>query len=438
MTQVLFAGIADDDTGASDLAGMLADQGVRTVLLLDASSPDDLLCCAPQPEAVILATATRALPPEVAKQKTAAAVSLAAEWGPRTIEIKYCSTFDSTEAGNIGPSLDAAMETLGEPFTVALPALPVNGRTTYRGHHFVKGELLSESPMRSHPLTPMTDSNLVRWLSRQTHRRVGLTLYDVVDRGADAIRQSWREQQANGISISILDCLSEEHAAELCEAAADYRLVSGSSTFGRHLPAAWNRRGWFTPAAGALWPDRLRAPGRGRLVVAGSCSVATAAQNAWLSRQGANVFEVEAPALACGDAAQLAGPIGKALAGNQTVLLKTRSSSADLIAAQKWGAERGWSPAELGLKIAAGLAEVAARAIETVPPDVLVSAGGETSSALCRRLRIRGLAVEKNIQPGVPLCLPLGGRCIPIVLKSGNFGSEDFYGRAFDAAAAVS
>jgi len=173
------------------------------------------------------------------------------------------------------------------------------------------------------------------------------------------------------------------------------------------------------------------------MVVAGSCSLATATQNEWLSRQGATVFEVEAPNLACNELSQLVGPVGDALIRNETVLLKTRSSPADLVRAQRWGADRGWSPAELGLKIAASLADLAARAMEAAPPEVLVSAGGETSSALCRRLQIHSLAVERNIEPGVPLCLPLEGRCVPIVLKSGNFGSEDFYGRAFEAAATV-
>jgi uncharacterized protein YgbK (DUF1537 family) len=437
MTGVLFAAVADDDTGASDLAGMLADQGVRTILVLDTSLQSDSSVFESAPEAVVLATATRALPPELAKEKTAAAMRLAAQWNPHSIEIKYCSTFDSTESGNIGPSIDAAMDVLNVPFTIAVPALPVNGRTTYAGHHFVKGQLLSDSPMRNHPLNPMTDSNLVRWLSKQTQRRVGLTPYEVVDRGADAIRKSWREQLSNGISISVVDCVTEKHASDLCEAAADYSLLSGSSVFGQCLPSSWMRRGWFAPAEGDLWPNLVRAPGRGRMVVAGSCSVATAAQNQWLSRRAATVFEVEAPSLACDELAQLVAPIADALTRNETVLLKTHSSPADLVKAQRWGADRGFSPAELGLKIAAGLADLAARAMEMAPPEALVSAGGETSSALCRRLKIGSLAVERNIEPGVPLCLPLEGRCMPIVLKSGNFGSEDFYGSAFAAAAKV-
>ncbi len=433
----LFAAIADDDTGASDLAGMFGDQGVRALLVLD---PEFLYASSErlrQAEAIVLATATRALPPQRARQITAESVRRASALGVRIVQIKYCSTFDSTEEGNIGPSLDAALETLGEPFTIAAPALPVNGRTTYCGYHFVRGQLLSDSPMRRHPLTPMTNANLVGHLQRQTNRKVGLTPYAVVARGAAAIREQWSELRDGGTTVAVVDCLDETHAAAIAEAAGELKLISGSSLFGTHLPAVWRRRGWIGPPASRLWEDLDLGAGRGRLVVAGSCSVATAGQNAWLARAGAVVVEMDARTLLAGDAPDPAGHIVGELARDRTVLLKTRSAPEDIAGTQRWGADQGWSPAELGLRLADALASLTRRIVTIQVPEALVCAGGETTGAICRSLGIRAFAVGRNIQPGVPLCFPLEGLSVPMALKSGNFGTEDLYGVAFAAASAA-
>lgn len=435
---LLFAAVADDDTGASDLAGMLADQGVRVLLVLDPGLLDERDSpWLKQAEAAVLATATRALPRERAYSVTAEAVRRAAALGPRTIQIKYCSTFDSTEEGNIGPSLEAAMEALGESFTVAVPALPVNGRTTYCGYHFVKGQLLSDSPMRHHPLTPMTNSNMVDHLQRQTALKVGLTPYSLVDDGPESVLLQWAELRRAGTRIAIVDCIDEKQAAVIAEAACELKLISGSSLFGAHLPPFWRLRGWLNAPAADLWQGLALSAGRGRLVVAGSCSVATAAQNAWLVRAGAEVFELDARQLLDAGAGDVPARCARELAAGKTVLLTTRSTREEIVLAQQWGGTRGWAPAELGIRLSAALASVARQALELQLPEALVCAGGETTGAVCRALGTRGFAVGRNIQPGVPLCFPLEGACIPMALKSGNFGSEDFYGAAFSAAAAV-
>src|SRR2546423_7055685 len=163
-SRLLFAAIADDDTGASDLAGMLAGQGLRTLLVIDLPSAGQFLEWSEGHHAVVMAEGTRNLPPAEARERTRAALRIVGARDPRVYQVKYCSTFDSTPEGNIGPTVDAALEELGEEFTVALPALPVNGRTTYQGYHFVGRLLLSDSHMREHPLTPMTDPNLVELL----------------------------------------------------------------------------------------------------------------------------------------------------------------------------------------------------------------------------------------------------------------------------------
>jgi len=164
MTRPVFCAVADDDTGATDLAGMLSEEGLRTVLVVD-GDPERWSAGY---DAVVLGAGSRALPAGEAYLRTREATRKLRSLAPRVIEIKYCSTFDSTTEGNIGPSLDAAMDELAEQFTVALPALPVNGRTTYMGHHFVRRQLLSASPMRDHPLTPMRNPDLVSHLQSQT------------------------------------------------------------------------------------------------------------------------------------------------------------------------------------------------------------------------------------------------------------------------------
>lgn len=438
MTSLLYAAVADDDTGAADLAGMFADQGIRIVLLLDLPSADDLLKWTQTVSGIVFATGTRALPPNQAYEKTAAAVRAAGALSPRMLQIKYCSTFDSTENGNIGPSLDAAMDVLNEAFTIALPALPVNGRTTYCGYHFVNGRLLSDSPMRNHPLTPMTDPDLVRWLGKQllgkqATRRVGLTPYSVVNRGADSIRKHWRALRDEGTAIAIVDCLDDGQCAGICDAACDLKLITGGSAFGIHLPAEWRRRGWISKDTSDALRDLAIADGRGVLIAAGSCSAATARQNDWAAAHGATVFEVDPiRMMERGADLEIEGAVRELRRGAR-VLLKTQSSLVAVENVTAWGRNWGLDGGALGLKIAEEFSRAVRTIVDMQRPSVLIVAGGETATAVCRALAVRAIAVGRNIQPGVPLCVPLHGLQVPLVLKSGNFGSDDFY----DAAAAA-
>lgn len=416
----VFAAVADDDTGATDLAGMLADQGLRTVLLIDLPEPDDFAKWTAGYDAVIAGAGTRALSPAEAYARTCQAVRLLAALHPRAIQIKYCSTFDSTEEGNIGPSLDAAMDELDERFTVALPALPVNGRTTYMGHHFVNGRLLSDSPMRDHPLTPMRNSNLVTHLQAQTKRKVGLAAYPVDRAKLEAVRHS-------GVEIAILDCIDDPDLERVCEAIANLRLISGSSAPAMKLPEIWKRNGWWRQSGEPLRIPSARSGGF--LVVAGSASVATRSQNDHLEAKGVRTIRIDARALLAGEANE-AREAAKEIGKGRTCLLKTSSTPADVAEVQSWAATQGIKPNDLGLKIAYGLATVVKSIVEQSQPAGLIVAGGETSGAICRTLEFGALAVGCNIEPGVPLCLPLGKRKLPLVLKSGNFGSPDFYTKA--------
>ena len=432
--RIIFGAVADDDTGATDLAGMLADQDLRTVLVIDLPRREDFAAWTRACDAVIVGVASRAAAPEAAYERTRAALRLLGTLDPRVIEIKYCSTFDSSAEGNIGPSIDAALDEMGESFTVALPALPVNGRTTYMGYHFVHQQLLSDSPMRHHPLTPMTNPNLVAHLQSQTRRRVGLASHPAVRGGADRIRQRFAELRNEGVAIAILDCVSDADLEALCEAMADLRLITGSSAPAIKLPGVWRRRGWWQPAAGADAAAEHR-PGRGFLVVAGSCSEATRRQNAWLEAEGARVISLPGEHLAEGwiSVEEISAAVGRELAAGRTCLLRTALSLEDVARVQQWAASQGKTATEIGERISQTLAWLVQRLVVEHQPEGLIVAGGDTAGAISRTLGFGALRVGKNIEPGVPLCQALGRVRLPVVLKSGNFGSPDFYGRARDA-----
>jgi uncharacterized protein YgbK (DUF1537 family) len=435
MDRLLFAAVADDDTGASDLAGMLAEHGVRTLLVIDLPSAEQFLAWSEGYHAVVMAEGTRNTAPAVAYERTREAVRVLRARDPQLFQIKYCSTFDSTPEGNIGPTIDAALDELGEDFTVAVPALPVNGRTTYQGYHFVRGRLLSDSPMRHHPLTPMTDPDLVELLGRQTRRKVGLSPYAEVEAGAEKLKEHFGELRREGVRIALVDCLSERHMEVICRATEGLRLITGGSGFGRWLPQIWRERGLIDDAPAPPPTPAEGTGGTGCLVVAGSCSEATRQQNEWLSRQGVAVSRVRPEEILGGglDRAALVARLRGELARGRHCLLTTSGTPEEVREAQGWAAGRGLAARELGEAVSDSLARLTSEVLEGQRTGGLIVAGGETSGALCRHLKLGALRVGKNIEPGVPLCFSLGEFRMAVVLKSGNFGGEDFYGKALEA-----
>jgi 3-dehydrotetronate 4-kinase len=434
-SRLVFAAIADDDTGASDLAGMLAEQGLRTLMVIDLPAVEQFMEWSEGYHAVVMAEGTRNLPPAEARERTREALRILDARSPRVFQIKYCSTFDSTNEGNIGPTIDAALRVLDEDFTIALPALPVNGRTTYQGYHFVNGQLLSDSPMRNHPLTPMTNSNLVDLLSRQTTRRVGLAPYTDVESGTARLKQRFESLREQGVQIALVDCLSDEHLETICRAAADLRLVTGSSAFGIKMPVIWRERGWIIDRADRDEAHSGMKTGHGCLVVAGSCSVATRRQNEWLAAQGTPTLHISPQKLLeeDGDHAAIIAKVRDQLRAGRNCLLTTTDNPAEVRRVQEWGAGMGLTVPVLGQAIAYALADLVLKILEEQTVGGLIVAGGETSGALCRRLELGALDIGRNVEPGVPLCFSLGKFKMPVVLKSGNFGSPDFYGKAFAA-----
>lgn len=435
----VFAGaIADDDTGATDLAGMLTEQGMRVILATENSSLEELKRWSADCDAVVIGTASRSIAKNEAYARTFAAAKSLRALGAEMLAVKYCSTFDSTPAGNIGTSIDAAMDMTGEQFTVALPALPALGRTTYMGHHFVGEKLLSDSVLRHHPLNPMTNAYLPSHLQTQTTRRVGLLPYPVVAVGSDAIRARLRELQSSGVQIALIDCVDDKQLVSIGKVINDMRLITGSSAWGMVLPHIWREQGIWGPTLEAKVPTRADG-GAGFLIVSGSCSEATRVQNEWAVENGMDAFPLDPI-----DLLQRRVPspdmmerVGRLLRSGERCLLTTSAVAGSKQQVHAWTSEQGSSPLAAGEQIAHALAQAVAEIFERTTPQGLIVAGGETSSTLMRALRLGGLRVGPNIEPGVPVCVALARPQLGVVLKSGNFGGPDFYARAIAAVQAL-
>ena len=287
---VLLGCIADDFTGGTDIASMLVKNGMRTVQMIgvpDAPLPDDI-------DAVVIALKTRTIAAADAVSQSLSALSYLQREQCRQFYFKYCSTFDSTAHGNIGPVADALLDAVGSTFTIACPAFPANARTIYKGNLFVGDLLLSESGMRHHPLTPMTDSNLVRVLQSQTTGKVGLCDYATVAKGPAAIAVRFEALRGAGHAYAIVDAVEDAHLAAIGEACADMRLITGGSGAALGLPDNFRRKGLLSTSAGS---DRLPDTTGYRAVISGSCSVATNEQVAIMQRSHP-AFKVSPLALA--------------------------------------------------------------------------------------------------------------------------------------------
>src|SRR4051794_23299868 len=269
---ILLGAVADDFTGATDLCNTLVKGGMRTVQAIG-TPPEGLLI--PEADAVVEALKSRTCPPDEAVALSLEALAWLRRAGARQILFKYCSTFDSTDRGNIGPVADALLEALGSDFTIACPAFPETGRTIYRGHLFVGDALLSDTHMRDHPLTPMRDSNLVRLLARQTPVKVGLVRWDAIAAGAAAVREAFARLRTEGYRYTITDALEDDHLRTLGQACADLPFVTGGSGIALGLPDNFRAAGLLQ--AGAA-PDAVPHVEGLSAVVSGSCSAATRAQ----------------------------------------------------------------------------------------------------------------------------------------------------------------
>ncbi|NIF56072.1 3-oxo-tetronate kinase [Burkholderia sp. Ax-1724] len=424
MANALLGCIADDFTGATDLANMLVRGGMRTVQTIGVPAAGTRI----EADAIVVALKSRTISAVEAVHQSLEALDWLRTQGCRQYYFKYCSTFDSTDRGNIGPVADALLDALGENFTIACPAFPENGRTIYRGNLFVGEVLLSESGMENHPLTPMTDPNLVRVLQRQTKSKVGLIRYDIIAKGVESIRAYIDELKEDGVRLAIADAVCDADLYTLGKACRDLALVTGGSGIALGLPQNFHSADLLVYSGDAA--DLPKIEGEA-VVLAGSASKATNAQvAAW--RTSKPSFRIDPIAISRGD-----DVVNSAVAFAQSHLVKSEpvliyatSSPEDVKAVQK---ELGVEKA--GLLVEEALATIARR-LRDIGVRKFVVAGGETSGAVVQALNVRTLRIGPQIDPGVPATQSVSAHDkapLALALKSGNFGTNDFFTKALKA-----
>jgi 3-dehydrotetronate 4-kinase len=324
------------------------------------------------------------------------------------------------------------MDTLKVKSTVVVPALPVNGRTTYMGYHFVCGRLISDSPLKDHPLNPMRNPDLVNFLQRQTRRKVGLVPYDVVKLGSRRLRGRLRQLEADGFEMIVVDAVEQKHLTTIFRAVENDRLITGGSGIAMEIPRRSSKE-TSGPKPGLTFDHvRLRKGTPATLVVAGSCSPATLRQNAYAQQHGFKVLRLEAEKIVDGDHTSIQTVARLAvqyLDTGQNVLVHSTGDRTTVEQIQRAGRARGWSMEKVGRIIADALARITRWILDHGRVNKLIVAGGETSGHICRKLRLTALEVGCPIDPGVPYCFSREKYELVLVLKSGNFGEEDFYVR---------
>lgn len=414
---ILLGAIADDFTGATDLASTLVKRGMRVVQTIGVPRTDLDFGDA---EAMVVALKSRTAPVEHAVESSRRALEWLQQQGARQVVFKYCSTFDSTPEGNIGPVADALMGALPADLALICPAFPANGRTVYQGYLFVGDRLLSESSMKDHPLTPMHDANLVRLMAAQSRHRVGLVPLATVAAGASAVEAACDGLRARGIAYAVADALTDEHLETIGRAAAGHRLITGGSGVAMALPVNFRREGLLSAPAVPELPEVAG----GAAVLAGSCSRATRAQIECVSALWPNV-KLDADRLAEGESV-VDEVLAWALEQDEDlpILIFSSANPEEVAEIQdRYGREYAGAMIEDAFgRIAQGLVEAGTRR--------MIVAGGETAGAVVTALGIDALRIGLEIDPGVPWTESLGGPRLALALKSGNFGAADFFAKA--------
>lgn len=433
---LLLGAIGDDVTGSTDLALMLGKQGMSVVQYIGIPDPK---ADTKDAQAAVIALKTRTAPVDEAVRSSLEACRWLLDRGAQQIYFKYCSTFDSTEEGNIGAVAEALLEKLAGGVTVFCPSFPANRRTLYQGHLFVGEKLLSETGMREHPLTPMRDSNLVRFLGKQVGRpeAVGLAPLPVVEEGAGSIQEEIHRLAGEGMSFILVDALTNRHLLDIGKACKDLKLVTGGSGLAMGLPANFREAGLLKAQGGLIELPKLEG---GAAVLAGSCSEATREQVAYMARHY--------PALAV-DPLSLAESMAGAIKGDRpsegilkeaVVWAKARLSQGPVLIYSTAGPKDVARVQErLGQREAGELVEefFAELSVTLGAEGVrkLIVAGGETSGAVLGALGVKALRIGPEIAPGVPWSIteasPAEERPVMcLACKSGNFGDEDFFLKA--------
>ena len=416
---ILLGSIADDYTGASDLANTLTKNGLRTVQTVGIPDPSLAL---PDVDAVVVSLKIRSVPASDAVTAASSAERWLRQRGAGHVLYKICSTFDSTDAGNIGPVTEALSEAAGGGSVLVTPAFPETGRTVYLGHLFVGGQPLNESPLKDHPLNPMHDANLVRVLTRQSRNAVGLIDLTTIAAGPGAVKARLDSLRAAGVTAVIADAIFERDLETLGEVALKTPVSTGASGLGLGLARALVRSGRIS-SGGATTADAIRPVGGLSAIVAGSCSKATLHQ--------LDVAERSMPVLRLDPERLLAGPdeiaaaiswAGDRISAGPIVVAASAAPETVSRLQSLYGREASGHAIETATSIIA--AELVERGVRR-----LVVAGGETSGAAVDRLAIPAFLIGPEIAPGVPVLRTVGNAQgdMLLALKSGNFGGEDFF-----------
>jgi uncharacterized protein YgbK (DUF1537 family) len=413
--------IADDYTGASDLANTLTRSGLRTVQTIGV--PSDALDL-PDVDAVVVSLKSRSIESGLAVSRSRAADQWLRGRGADHVLFKICSTFDSTDAGNIGPVMDALRGDSGDPIVLVTPAFPETGRTVYQGNLFVGSVPLNESPLKDHPLNPMRDSNLVRVLARQSQTSIGLVDLADIARGPEAVKARLADLSGKGFGAAVADAVFERDLETIGQVALDHRMSVGASGFGLGLARALVASGRVKPSVSNAVSD---APvGGPAACLAGSCSQATLQQIAE-AEAAMPVLHLDPEQIVAGkDEARRALAWARERLAEGPVLIASSSTPDQVEALQvRHGRDATGHAIEQAMAdIAEGLVQSGVRR--------LVVAGGETSGAVVDRLRIPGFLVGVEIAAGVPVLRAVGAKDdeMLLALKSGNFGGPAFFSDA--------
>ncbi len=415
---ILLGCIADDFTGATDLANNLVRNGMRVAQTIGIPQRD----LNAKLDAVVVALKSRNLEPEDAVAQSLEALKYLLAQGAQQIFFKYCSTFDSTPRGNIGPVTEALMAALGTDFTIATPAFPDNGRSVFKGYLFVGDQLLSESGMRDHPLTPMTDANLVRVMQAQCQHQVGLIEYQHILAGSEAISSCIARLKASNTQIAIVDAVTNDDLYRIAPALKDLPLITGGSGIAIGLPANFGL--CVHPAS-----SKLPAASGYQAIVSGSCSQATNLQVENFKNLGGATYAVNPLELSEKSVEQLLGEVltwAEPRLSLGPVLVYSSASPDQVKAVQS----------QLGVQAAGNAIEnllgLVAKGLVALGVGQLLVAGGETSGACVKALGIDQMQIGQQIDPGVPWCYAeVQNKPLHLALKSGNFGATDFFTNAF-------
>ncbi|EJD6614492.1 four-carbon acid sugar kinase family protein [Providencia rettgeri] len=409
--------IADDFTGATDIAGFMVQNGWKVVQLLN--EPDENTVIPQGVDAIVVSLKSRSCPVDEAVNASVNACNwLKKKAQCQQIFFKYCSTFDSTEKGNIGPVTDALMKQLGTTLALVCPALPVNGRTVVHGHLFVNGQLLNESGMQHHPVTPMTDANLLRVMEKQSKGKAGLIKLADIQQGSEAVKAQLTELAQQGVNYAIVDTLTMDDLLPIAQAVKTMPLLTGGSGLGAALANIDSQCAWGENSARGEKPTGTT---RKTVILSGSCSVMTNKQvQAYQKVAPAKVLDV-GECLANPEYAKLLATWVQEQQGGGLAPLLYATQPPELLkkTQEKYGA------AESSAAVENVFGEVV-KLLQSQGYDTFIIAGGETSGKVVQSLGTEQLSIGSPIAPGVPWVQDLASGSW-LALKSGNFGQENFF-----------